>query len=45
MVGYTADGIKAAGLITGLKIGTGEASRTKRGRGVADMLVVVFDAY
>jgi hypothetical protein len=27
---YTAGGIKAAGLITGLKIGTGEASQVKR---------------
>jgi len=26
---HTAGGIKAAGLITGLKIGTGEACRTK----------------
>ena len=40
-----ADGIKAAGLITGLKIGTGEASLIKRDRGVADMFVVVFKAY
>ena len=28
---HTAGGIKAAGLITGLKIGTGEAFRIKRG--------------
>ena len=28
---HTAGGIKAAGLITGLKIGTGEASLVKRG--------------
>jgi len=31
MVDHTAGGIKAAGLITGLRIGTGEASQTKRG--------------
>ena len=40
-----AGGIKTAGLITGLKIGTGEASLNKRDRGVADMFVVVIEAY
>ncbi len=42
---FTAGGIKAAGLITGLKIGTGEASLNKRDGGVADMFVVVLEAY
>ena len=42
---HTAGGIKAAGLITGLKIGTGEAFPVKRDGGVADVLVVVIDAY